>query len=63
MLILRNERVIWRSSGAYRDLTGDVAFGPHGLAFASYRRGVFLTDLRGPERLVAPGRSLFRTSS
>ena len=27
-------------------------------AFADYRRGVFLTDLRGPERLVVRGRGL-----
>jgi hypothetical protein len=32
--------------------------GAHAFAFASYRRGVFLTDLRGGERLVARGRGL-----
>src|SRR5204863_5285609 len=36
-----------------------VAFGPGAFAFASYRRGVFVTNLHGAERLVARGRGLY----
>src|SRR5439155_6038364 len=32
---------------------------PHAFAFASYRHGVYLTDLHGTERLVARGRGLY----
>lgn len=51
---------MWRSSGLYpNDYTG-VAFGPGLFAFGSYtHRGIFLTNLRGPERLVARGRNGF----
>jgi hypothetical protein len=51
--------VIWRSRGLYRNDGADVAFGPHLFAFAAYRRGVFVTDLEGPERLVMRGRGLY----
>jgi hypothetical protein len=54
----RKGAVVWRSSSLYRNDGGDVAFGPGAFAFASYRRGIFVTDLRGPERLVVPGRGL-----
>ena len=51
--------VIWRSSGSYFNTGGDSAFGPHLFAFADYHRGIYLTDLRGPERLVVRGRGLY----
>jgi hypothetical protein len=56
--LLRQGRLVWASRGRYPNDGGSVAFGPHEFAFASYRRGVFVTDLRGPERLVARGRGL-----
>jgi hypothetical protein len=34
------------------------ASGPHRFAFASYRHGAYVTDLRGPERLAVSGRGL-----
>jgi hypothetical protein len=53
-------RTVWRSAGLYFNEAGDFAFGPRSFVFASYgRRGVFLTDLRGPERLVLRGRGKF----
>jgi hypothetical protein len=58
-LLLRHGRVIWRSRGLYRNDGGAIAFGPNEFAFVTYRRGVFLTDLKGPERLVMRGRGLF----
>jgi hypothetical protein len=53
-------RTIWRSHGLYpNDYTG-VAFGPGLFAFGSYtHRGIFLTDLHGPERMVVRGRSVY----
>jgi hypothetical protein len=59
-VIQRDGRTIWRSSGLYpNDYTG-VAFGPGLFAFGSYtHRGIFLTDLRSPEQLVARGRGVF----
>jgi hypothetical protein len=59
ILLLRHGRVVWRSHDVYPRDSGDVAFGPRVFAFASYRRGVFVTDLRGPERLVVSGRGLY----
>jgi len=47
---------VWRSRGLYPNDGAGVAFGPHAFAFASFRRGVFVTDLRSPERLVVGGR-------
>ena len=58
-LLLRKSRLVWRSSGLYPGDGGAVAFGPHAFAFASYRHGVYLTDLHGAERLVARGRGLY----
>jgi hypothetical protein len=58
-LLLLRGRVIWRSTGLYPGDGGGVDFGPQSFAFASYRRGVFLTDLHGAERLVARGRGLY----
>lgn len=58
-LLLRHGRLVWRSRGLYPNDGGDVAFGPRAFAFASYRRGLFLTDLESPERLVMPGSGLF----
>ena len=43
----------------YFNTGGDSAFGPHLLAFADYHRGIYLTDLRGRERLVMRGRGLY----
>ena len=51
--------VIWRSSRDYYNTGGDIAFGPHRFAFDDYYHGIFLTDLRRPERLVARGRGLY----
>src|ERR687884_2252491 len=59
IVVLRRGRLLWRSTGRYPRDGGDVAFGPHAFAFASYRRGVFLTDLGRPERLVVRGRGLY----
>lgn len=50
---------IWRSSNSYVDTGGDIAFGPHRFAFADYRRGIYLTDLRHRERLVVHGKGLY----
>jgi hypothetical protein len=50
---------IWRSSGTYLRTGDDTAFGPHLLAFNDYYRGIYLTDLRRPERLVVRGRGLY----
>ena len=58
-LLLLKSRLVWRSSGLYPGDGGAVAFGPHAFAFASYRHGVYLTDLHGAERLVARGRGLY----
>jgi hypothetical protein len=59
VFVLRHRRLVWRSRDVYPNDGGDVAFGPHALAFASYRRGIFLTDLESPERLVVRGRGLY----
>jgi hypothetical protein len=57
-LLLSQGRVVWRSADLYpRDGAG-IAFGPHGFAFASYRHGIYLTDLQHAERLVLPSRGL-----
>jgi len=56
--LLRHGHLVWRSHDLYPNDGGAVAFGPQRFAFAAYRRGVFLTDLRGPEHLVLGGRSL-----
>ena len=58
-LLLLHGRRVWRSTGLYPRDGGSVAFGPNAFAFASYRRGVFVTDLHGAERLVVRGRGLF----
>lgn len=58
VLLLRG-RVVWRSTGLYPRDGGDVAFGPHRFAFATYRGGIYVTDLRGGERLVIRGRGLY----
>jgi hypothetical protein len=57
-LVLRGGHVVWRSTGSYPNDGGQVAIGPHSVAFATQRAGVFLTDLNDPERVVVPGRSL-----
>jgi hypothetical protein len=58
-LLLRRGRIVWRSAGLYPNDGGAVAFGPGSFAFATYRQGVFLTDLKGAERLVARGHGVF----
>jgi hypothetical protein len=58
-ILLQRGRVVWRSSGLYRNDGGDLTFGPGVFAFASYRRGVFVTDLESPERLIMRGVGLF----
>jgi hypothetical protein len=59
-VLLRHGRTLWHSHGLYpNDYTG-VAFGPGLFAFGSYtHRGIFLTDLRSPERMVARGRAVY----
>ena len=59
-VLLRHGHALWRSQGLYpNDYTG-VAFGPGLFAFGSYtHRGIFLTDLRRPERMVARGRAVY----
>ena len=57
--VFQHRRLVWRSRDLYPNDGSSIAFGPHSFAFASYRRGVFLTNLDGPERLVLRGRSLF----
>ena len=57
--LLRRGRLVWRSRGVYPRDGGDVGFGPGTFAFASYHRGIFVTDLAGPERLVLRGRGLY----
>lgn len=52
-------RVVWRSTNLYPRDGGSVAFGPRSFAFASYRHGIYLTNLRAAERLVLPGRGLY----
>ena len=54
-----HDRVVWRSRRAYPSYGGELAFGPHEFAFSDYDHGVFLTDLRHPERLVVAGRGLY----
>jgi hypothetical protein len=51
-------RLLWRSHHLYPNDGGSVAFGPNRFAFTSYRRGIFVTDLHGPERLVMRGTGL-----
>ena len=55
----RNGHVVWRSDGLFRRDAGSIAFGPGAFAFAAYRRGIFVTDLRSPERLVVRGVGLY----
>jgi hypothetical protein len=57
--LVRDGYVVWRSHGLYPNDGGNVAFGPGRFAFNSYRRGVFMTDLRHRERLVVRGRGLY----
>lgn len=52
-------RLVWRSRFVHRGYAAAIAFGPNEFAFADYYRGVYLTDLRHPERLVVRGRGLF----
>jgi hypothetical protein len=59
-VVSRDGQIIWRSARAYYNEAGGGAFGPHAFAFESWgRRGIMLTDLRGPERLVLRGRNRF----
>src|SRR5215211_5286027 len=59
-IVMRRGRVVWRSAGLYYNEAGSIALDARAFAFDSYgRRGVFLTDLRGPERLVLRGRALY----
>src|SRR5262245_9096311 len=59
-IILRLKRkVVWRSAHSYRGTITSVAFGPRLFAFSVWRRGVYLTDLESPERLVVHGRESY----
>lgn len=51
--------MVWRSSRDYYNTGDNAAFGPHLLAFNDYYHGIYLSDLRHPERLVARGRGLY----
>jgi hypothetical protein len=51
--------LVWRSSSSYFNTGDESAFGPHLFAFAAYHSGLYLTDLRRPERLVVRGRGLY----
>jgi hypothetical protein len=55
IVLRRHGAVVWRSASLYRNDAGSVAFGPGAFAFSAYRRGIFLTDLRSPERVIVPG--------
>lgn len=57
--LLREGRLVWRSSRLYPNDGGSIGFGPGEFAFASYRHGVYLTDLTGPERLAVRGRGIY----
>jgi hypothetical protein len=57
--LMRKGHVVWRSSRLYRNDGGDVAFGPGAFAFSSYRRGIFVTDLKSPERRIVRGVGLY----
>ena len=59
IVLLRHGRVVWRSRNLYYRDGGDLAFGPGAFAFASYRRGIFVTDLKGPERVIVRGVGLY----
>ena len=59
IFVLRDKKVIWQSSRLYPRDGGAVLFGQDKFVFASYRRGIFLTDLKGPEKLAARGRGLY----
>jgi hypothetical protein len=50
---------VWRSRGFYRNDGGSIAFGPGAFAFAAHGRGVYVTDLRSPERLITRGVGLY----
>jgi hypothetical protein len=52
-------KVLWRSADSYRNTVTSIAFGPGLFAFSVYRRGVYLTNLRSPERLVVRGRNAY----
>ena len=58
-VLVLHGHVVWRSSGRYPRDGGDVAFGPHRFAFATYRGGVYVTDLRRGERQVVRGRGFY----
>jgi hypothetical protein len=57
--LLRRGRLLWRSHARYPADGGSIAFGPGEFAFASYRRGIFITNLQGSEHLVLAGRGLY----
>ena len=49
---------VWRATGTHHGIS--PVFGPRGaFAFGADGEGVFLTDLRSPERLVVPGREVW----
>jgi hypothetical protein len=59
-IAVRDGHMIWRSAGLYFNEAGMGTFGPHAFAFDSWgQRGIFLTDLESPERLVLHGRNLY----
>jgi len=59
IVLRRAGRVVWRSRHLYRNDGGSIAFGPGAFVFAAWRRGIFVTDLRSPERLLVPGVGLY----
>jgi hypothetical protein len=59
IILRRGGRVVWRSAALYPNDATNVAFGPGLFAFSAYRTGIYVTDLRGSERLIVPGRGLY----
>ena len=59
IVLLRQGRVVWRSHSLFRNDGGSMALGPGAFAFAAHRHGIFVTDLRSPERLIARGVGLY----
>jgi len=55
IVLRRQGSVVWKSTGLYRNDAGSVAFGPGAFAFSAYRRGIFATNLRSPERMIVRG--------
>jgi hypothetical protein len=58
IFVRRAGQLVWRSRELYLRDAGAVVFGPGSFAFGSWKHGIYLTDLHGPERLVVHGSGL-----